>query len=66
MSNYEWAANPIKLQIAVKFLADKKKIDPSTTVDEETVKAEYIRRAGLVLDVAQIEEVKEKKVKAKK
>lgn len=43
---YPWAANPQKLELAITAVRVSKK-----EVSEENVKAEYIRRAGLLLNV---------------
>lgn len=47
-TNYNWAVNKMKLAASVKHLTDAKKLNPTIVIDEETVKAEYIRRAGLI------------------
>lgn len=49
--SYRWAANPIKLGEAITDLEQAKKLDPSVVIDEETIKARYIVRKGIVLDV---------------
>lgn len=63
MHQYEWAANQMKLAAAVRHLQERSKIDPKIEINEESIKAEYIRRAGLVLNVEQVKEVKAKKAK---
>jgi hypothetical protein len=58
---YKWAANTVKLQLAIRDLENFKKLGQPVEVNEETIKARYILRGGLVLDEskqAQVEEVK--------
>lgn len=45
---YTWAVNKTKVAQAKKALEDAKKINPAIVVDEESIKAEYIKRAGLI------------------
>ncbi len=60
---FDWAANPLKLAASERALVARKQIDPSVIVDEESIKAEYIKRAGLVLEVEQIKAKKVEKAK---
>lgn len=46
--DYSWALNKTKLAQSKHYLAEQKKINPSLVIDEASIKAEYIRRAGLV------------------
>lgn len=47
---YAWAYNKIKLNQAYSAVVDAKKLDPKVVVDEETIKAAYIARAGLLAE----------------
>lgn len=49
MHNYEWAANKIKLAQAVSALKEAQAFDSNIKLDEETIKAEYVKRAGLLV-----------------
>ena len=51
MYDYDWAFNKLKLNQSVSALMERKKADPSVVIDEKSIKAEYIRRAGKVLEV---------------
>lgn len=44
--NYDWAFNKIKLQQSIEALEQKKTFDQSVEINEATIKAEYIARAG--------------------
>lgn len=44
--SYPWAANPQKLGEAINDLEQQKKLDSSTVINEETVKARYVVRKG--------------------
>ena len=70
MSNkYAWAVNPAKLNTAILHVTEKSKVDSSVKVDEETVKAEYVKLLGLVRETGDSEDVDEEetpKPKAKK
>lgn len=55
-SKYPWAQNHIKEQLATTDLKNKQKLDPTIVIDEETIKAQYIKRGGLVLEVAEVDE----------
>lgn len=44
MKEYAWAANPAKLELSIATLR------PSGDLSDEAVKAEYVRRGGLVLN----------------
>lgn len=48
MQNHLWAVNKVKLQQSYAALEKKKKLDSRVEITEETVKAEYISRAGLI------------------
>jgi len=47
---YAWAFNKVKLSQAIQALNKRKELDPRVEINEETIKAEYIRRAGLVVE----------------
>ena len=55
MIDYIWAHNKIKLQRAFKQLEDEKKVNSSLEINEETVKARYIKLLGLVLTQDEIQ-----------
>lgn len=55
--NYEFAVNKSKLQTAITQLNDEKLRDISVEINEETVKARYIKLGGLLQDNAPIVEV---------
>jgi len=46
--SYPWAVNPVKLIEAITDLENAKKLDPSVVINEDTIKARYIVRKGLV------------------
>lgn len=48
MTDYSWAINKLKLARAIAFLAEEKKINPATVINEDSIKARYIKMAGLV------------------
>ncbi|MES2060202.1 MAG: hypothetical protein V4438_04195 [Patescibacteria group bacterium] len=50
MNGCNWAVNRIKLEQSISALETKKKIDPKIEITEESVKEEYIRRAGKVVE----------------
>lgn len=50
MHSYEWAVNKTKLSQAIKFVTDQSKINPKIEVNEETIKENYIARAGLLAE----------------
>lgn len=47
-TNYDWAVNKSKLQYAIADLIARQKVDPQTVIDEESIKARYEARGGLV------------------
>lgn len=47
--DFSWAQNKTKLEQSVSALQNAKKVDAKVEINEETVKAEYIKRAGLVI-----------------
>ncbi len=53
---YEFAHNRTKLAQAVKAVEIARTLDHAIVVNEESVKAEYIKRGGLVLEVAEVKE----------
>lgn len=46
--NYDWALNPVKLEQAIEALTKKKAVDSKVEINEESIKEEYIARAGLM------------------
>ncbi len=76
MHQYNWAANNSKLQQAILSVTQKHKLDPLFLISEENIKADYIKRAGLLADVdltdsveadeETVDEVKPKKTKKTK
>lgn len=56
---YNWAANPIKLLQAEADVISANKADPTVVVNEETIKAAYVKRLGLVYNTVS-ESVEEK------
>ncbi len=54
MINYDWAANQTKLAAAETAVKNAAKVDTSKEVTEEAIKAEYIKRGGLVLGEEEI------------
>lgn len=48
MHKYDWAVNKAKLTQSVMAVEAKKKLDVRVSVDEETIKLEYIARGGLL------------------
>lgn len=48
--NYDWAPNKVKLQQSVTALENRAKLDPSIKINEETVREEYISRAGRIFE----------------
>lgn len=58
-NNYSWAVNPAKLKTAIEHVTTQSKIDPSIKIDEETVKAEYVKLKGLVRETDSYDEVDE-------
>lgn len=49
-NEYNWAANRLKLGQAIEALEKRKLIDKSVEINEETVKEEYVKRAGKVIE----------------
>jgi len=49
IQDFNWAHNKIKLQRAIVALQIAKATNPSIEINEETIKAQYIKLAGLVL-----------------
>ncbi len=48
--NYSWAHNKVKLQQSVEALEKRKQLDPSIKVTEESVREEYEKRGGLIIE----------------
>ena len=47
-NQYTWALNKTKLSQSISFLKEAKKLNPTIVIDEEAIRAEYIKRAGLI------------------
>ncbi len=50
--NYDFAYNRTKLAQAVNHLNSMKLINPTIEITEEVVRAEYIKRGGLIVEKA--------------
>lgn len=50
MNKYKWAMNDLKLDLAKKDAEFQKQLNPNFQVNEESIKAFYIKRGGLVID----------------
>ena len=50
MLNFDWAFNKVKMQQAQETLAKKRLLNPSLEITEDMIKAEYIARAGLLVE----------------
>lgn len=48
LNKFVWAVNKLKLNQAEKALIIRKNNDPRVEINEEAIKEEYIRRAGLL------------------
>lgn len=48
LEKYLWAVNVAKLMQAVKAANDQKLLNPSFDVTDESVRAEYVKRGGLL------------------
>lgn len=48
LNNADYAVNRAKLEVAYNALVDAKKLDPKVEINDETLRAEYVKRAGLV------------------
>lgn len=53
---YPWAFNRVKLQQSINFLTKQKELNSAIVIDESAIKAEYIKRAGLVKDIPTVDE----------
>lgn len=51
MTTYPWASNSMKLQFAEKDLIEAKKLNPTLVINEDSIKAAYIKCGGLIMDV---------------
>lgn len=65
MMDYQFAVNKIKLQQAITAIKNRNILNPLTPIEinEETVKEEYVKRAGLLLENAskEVQEAVEEK-----
>lgn len=55
-NQYDWAVNNVKLQQSIRAVSERARLDSTVKVDEDTVKAEYVKRAGLLKDDSPYEE----------
>lgn len=55
---YNWAVNKIKLNVAIDALRRAAVSNPDIIINEETIKAEYVKRGGLLREEAE-EKVRE-------
>ncbi len=58
-NKHDWAVNKQKLAVAIKFLHDQKKANPALVIDDEAIKAEYVKRGGLLSENAPVQPVAE-------
>lgn len=49
---FSWAVNDTKLTLAIRDVTEAKKLDPKVEISEETIKAAYVKRGGLLLEDA--------------
>jgi hypothetical protein len=54
MKDFAWALNKVKLELSIKDLNTAKVLNPALEINEETIKAQYVKRAGLVLTEEEI------------
>ena len=66
MHDYIWAVNKVKLSRAFSQLSDEKKLNASVVIDEESIKARYIKLAGLVRESGSSAPEPKSKPKSKK
>ena len=50
--DFAWAFNKLKLKQAYSALVDAKRLDPKIVIDEDSIKEEYLNRAGLLTEEA--------------
>lgn len=50
MNKFNWAMNDLKVDLAKKDLEFAQKINPAVVINEESIKAQYVKRGGLLVD----------------
>lgn len=55
MSDFKWAANKVKLHQAKNALEAARKLDPRLEINEDSIRKEYVRRAGLIADIPPVQ-----------